>query len=375
MAFIPYITEGGYYLPSYKYAYRSRQAAPYKAPLPYKFFVRHESGCVTLYNAGRDFPPVGSLFEPQVGVLTTYAEAWHTNNVSEEIRNLYASVHNKALSKVANQLSYVSNLFEAWYERKEAYTLLGQASESLLNVLRGWKNPKFWKELMSSSGKKLKQPETLPEAWLLLQFAIKPLVGTIDDCMNLLVKPFPVFWIEGSSRIQVPTQKWPSQANSELYFTGSRTVKIGVEVLSLNPNAQLSNILGLTTPFSTFLNVVPWFWAVNYFVNVNDIISNFEVRFPGVNIGKTYTTVFSENNWFGQLGPDPYIPELVGGYFKTPTGPYCNYKGSSTYMDRSVMNDVPSYKLERSFPALGTNQAANLLSAIALTMKGKAQKG
>lgn len=374
MAFAPYVEEGGRILLHFKYAFRSRQAKPYKAPLPYKMFIRRENGCVGLYQGERRRYDKGMISTPDAQNTSVYTEAWHINNVSSEIKNLHAQVHNKALSKVADKLSYVSNLFEAWYERKEAYTLLGQAGKSLLNILRNWKKPKFWKQLMEDAGRKAKQPESLPEAWLLLQFAIKPLIGTIDDCMNLLLSDFPVYWEEGSSGIDIPLQKWPTQAYTELYITGTRFVKIGVEVKSLNPNAQLSNIMGLTTPFSTFLNVVPWFWAVNYFVNINDIISNFEVRFPGINIGKTYTTVFSKNAWFGQNGPNPYIPELVGGYYRQPTGPFVKYDGESTFMDRTVSNQVPPYKLERSFPALGTNQFANLFSAIALTMKGSAPK-
>lgn len=373
MAFAPYVEEGGKILFYFKYAYRSRQAQPYKAPLPYKTFIRHENGCIGLYQGARGRYDKGVINDTEMRNITAYAEAWHTNNVSSEVKNLYAQAHNRALSKVADKLSYVSNLFEAWYERKEAYTLFGHAGQSLLNILKNWKKPKFWKQMMKDAGKKAKQPESLPEAWLLLQFAIKPLIGTIDDCMNLLLSDFPVYWEEGSSGIEVPLQKWPTQAYTELYFTGRRIVKIGVEVKSLNPNAQLSNIMGLTTPFSTFLNVVPWFWAVNYFVNINDIVSNFEVRFPGINIGKTYTTVFSKNSWFGQNGPNPAIPELVGGFYKPPKGPFLKYKGDSTFMDRTVSTSVPRYKLERSFPALGTNQLANLFSAIALTMKGRAK--
>ena len=373
MAFAPYVEEGGRILLYFKYAYRVRQAQPYKAPLPYKTFIRHENGCIGLYQGERGRYDKGVINDAEIRNITTYAEAWHTNNPSMEIKNLHAQAHNRALSKVAGKLSYVSNLFEAWYERKEAYTLLGHAGRSLYNILKNWKKPKFWKQLMKDAGKKAKQPESLPEAWLLLQFAVKPLIGTIDDCMNLLLSDFPVYWEEGASGVNIPLQKWATQSYTELYFEGNRIVKIGVEVKSLNPNAQLSNIMGLTTPFSTFLNVVPWFWAVNYFVNINDIVSNFEVRFPGVNIGKTYTTVFSKNKWFGQNGPNPYIREIVGGYYRPPKGPFLKYNGNSTFMDRSVSTAVPHYKLERSFPALGSNQLANLFSAIALTMKGRAK--
>lgn len=371
MAFQATKTVGSFSTPYYFYAVRSRQTPPYLAPLPYRMFTRTERGCIVQYNAGRERPSAGSYDSAELNVQYAYHNAWHTNNPSYEIKNLHAQVHNKALNKVADELSYVSNLFEAWYERKEAYSLLFSAGKGLFKILTNWNKPKFWKKIIKEGGSKAKQPESLPEAWLLLQFAIKPLVGTIDDCLNLLLKDFPVFWVEGSSKVELPTQKWPSQAYTEMYYTGERIVKIGVQVTSLNPNAQLANIMGLTTPVSTFLNVVPWFWAVNYFVNVNEVVSNFENRFPGVNIGKTYTTVLSKCKCYGHNGPNPYLPELVGGYYRTPTKPYVYYDGDSVFMERTVSNSVPKYKLERSFPLLGSNQAANLFSAIALTMKGK----
>lgn len=383
MAFVPYITEGGIILPSYSYAYRSRQDRPYKEPLPYERFIRLESGCVALYNSWeKNYPRLGNVHEASLRNVTAWVKAYHlgdnsSGSLSAEIRNLRVSAHNKALNKLADKLSYVSNLFEAWYERKEAYTLLGQCLKSLSNLLLNWKKPKFWSNLVRSAGKKAKQPATLPEAWLLLQFAIKPLVGTIDDCMTLLLKDFPLMWEDATSGADIPLFKWNTGADYDLYFESDLyIVKHGARYTALNPNAQLSNIMGLTTPVSTFANVLPWVWAVNYFVNLNEVISNFEVRFPGITVDKSYTTVVSKTTRFGEMTStaSPFKLKANGRDGMPADQPYVKIKGTCVHFKRTVSNTVPSYKLERKFPALGSNQFANLTSAIALTMKGKAQK-
>lgn len=381
MAFVPYIEEGGKILPSYSFAWRNRQSKPYKDPLPYERFVRLESGCKYLYET-QFYPSVktGVINENKMSMITAYANTYHglggnNGDVSAEINNLRVGAHNKALNKLSDKLSYVSNLFEAWYERKEAYTLLGQCLKSMYNLLKNWKKPTFWKNLMSSAGKKAKQPETLPEAWLLLQFAIKPLIGTIDDVMNLLLKDFPLMWEDASSGATLPLYKWPTAYEDELYFESSQyIVKHGVRYTALNPNAQLSNIMGLTTPMSTFANVLPWVWAVNYFVNLNEVISNFEIRFPGITVDKSYTTVVSRARHYGSMLPEHSPPAWnTAAQDWYPKTSWVKYDGTSVHFKRTVSSSVPKYKLERKFPALGSNQFANLTSAIALTMKGKAK--
>lgn len=383
MAFVPYIEEGGIILPSWSYAYRSRQALPYSDPLPYERFVRLESQCVARYTSWeKQYPKVGNLYEPAVRSVSAWVKAFHygndsNGNLSHEFKNLRVSAHNRALNKLADKLSYVSNLFEAWYERKEVYTLLGQCLRSMRNLLQNWKKPKFWKNLWANTGKTVKKPETLPEAWLLLQFAIKPLVGTIDDCINLLLDDFPLTWEDASSGSDFPISKWNAGADYEFYIESTMyIVKHGARYTALNPNAQLANIMGLTTPVSTFADVIPWVWAVNYFVNVNEVISNFEVRFPGVIIDKSYTSVISKSNHFGQmlLSSSPFKLQANGRDGEPATEPYVKMRGTSVLFLRTVSSSVPTYKLERKFPALGTEQFANLTSAIALAMKGKAKR-
>lgn len=389
MAFLPYITEGGEIQPFYKFAYRSRSDKPYTEPLPYESFIREERGCITRYDEftfGNPPIPAGTLLESQIGVMNAYQLSYQraddsNGSLSFLHKNARNQVHNRALDKVASSLAFVPNLFEAWYERREVYKLLGQCLKSIRNLVLNFRKRAFWENLKKSLKKDLKQPKTLPELWLLLQFAIKPLIGTIDDAIHLLSAPIPFSWVEGASGGDLPPQKWVDtdymkvDIESELYI-----VKVGCRVTAVNPNLALANIMGLTTPITNFLNVVPWGWAVNYFVNLNAVVSNIEVSFPGVSIDKSYTTIFSKAKITGRKTPVGAPYEQFWGYNdfsgkwmwrgRAATTDYFIIDGSSVYTHRSVGTGFPSYKLAVTFPALGTNQFANLSSAIALAFSG-----
>jgi len=369
MAFKATVSKGTNQGPFYYVANRSEGTKPYTKPLYYKLWSHTEK------NGKRQFIPKGyentyelgtfqtSMYQSINATVTNYLEYAYS-----PYRNHHNIVFNKALNKVAEELSYVENMFEAWYERKEAYTLLGQAGKGLLKFVTSWNKPSYWRSLFKGSKRLVKRPETLPEAWLLANFAIKPLVGTVDSCMNLLLGDMPSFWVEGSSGDK---HSWSDKSgNLEMYYTTDYIVKHGVEVKSLNPNAQLLNIMGLTTPFSSFLNVVPWGWAVNYFVNINEVVSNFENRFPGVNIGSSYTTVYAKTTYVGRENTPGY---WLNGQYYGNNPPTALFNGNIDYMKRTVGTSVPNYRLQVSFPSLGGSQFANLFSALALTMKGKAK--
>lgn len=271
-------------------------------------------------------------------------------NRREEIRN---QLHNRALEKLLAQLDVCQNLFEAWYERREAYNMLISAGREVLEFVTNWRKPKYWKNISKKT-----RPSTLPEAWLAYNFGVKPLVQTIDTAMHRLAEPLPFATFNGSG---VMTGDLFSLSFNTTYMRVSHFYKLGCTVQpNPNPNYALANVMGLTTPFSTAWSVIPWGWAVDYFVNVSQLLSNFEVRHPGVTIRNGYTTYFSKGGWFG------HHPEIN----KDNGRPYYVVDGSIFIMDRRSTLDL-SYKVQLSFPSLGSTQFANLFSAIALTLKGR----
>lgn len=381
MAFKAIIEEGGRYQEIWIRKIRSKGTKPYSEPLPYN--MRESNVLAPVRYSTRTHGPVGTSSKAILSQEHDRCEKFPF--LSSNAKN---GVHNKALEKVADQLEYVSNLFEAWYERREAYTLLGKALRAVLTFTKRWKDPKYWAQMRKTFKCNIKDPSSLPQAWLLWNFAIKPLVGTIDDAMKLLCQDMPAWWVEGTSaksgevKVYDMTYISPSKPDPDRMigrdFKGKYlyVVKHAVRVRSLNPNAQLLNIMGATTPFSTFLNVVPWFWAVNYFVNINAMVSNLEIRFPGVNIDKSYTTVFAKCDYKGvyNILTTSNTVKLPSGYWAENPLDLFRPEVRHVSVIRTVSTKPPAYKWNLKYPALGSSQFANLASAIALAMKG-ASKG
>lgn len=382
MSFKAVITEGDEYTEFYIRKIRTRGARPYTTPLPYNMaeskVVNKRVVNTADYSVGADIP----LTYPALHAAMHPDTCLSTNQ-----RN---AVWNKALNKLGDKLEYVQNMFEAWYERREAYTMLGSCIRAVHTFVKRWKDPKYWKAMRKAWKTNIKDPTSLPQAWLLWNFAVKPLVLTIQDLAELLSSEFPMLWVDaasGTDGTAVPYSfKEPNSAG--LYGDGLKLevkfkyiVKHGVRVTSLNPNAQLANIMGLTTPFSTAISVIPWGWAVNYFVNVSDFVSNLEVRFPGINIDSSYSTIFHSAEMTGEYHTGsimyPYVLEKnEQGYYNAKLNPSLNGRpsGKAVHMTRTTSTAVPKFKLEFGYPALGTTQFANLASAIALTMHGAEQE-
>lgn len=266
--------------------------------------------------------------------------------------NTQARVHNNCVNKIVGQAQVAENYFEAIYERREAARLAVEAARTLLGFLTNWRKPQYWRKALK------RQPSDLPQGWIGYQFGVAPLIGTIDSALHLLGKPYPSYMIKGASGAPVELNEYDSQARTETNFAyGSYYKEIRAYISpKTNPNAGLMNLVGLNTPLSTAWSVIPWGWAVDYFVNASDLMSNFENRFPGIEIVAAWESVLFKAD-FGTVITYKDTEETLMNY-----GRAHNFWRQGSNLE---------YALEFSFPSLGGNQLANLLSAIALTMKGR----
>ena len=269
--------------------------------------------------------------------------------------NTYGLCRNKAISKVEDKLTMFENLFEAFYERQEAITMLRNAGKGIFRFLTNWRKPKYWRSIMKGA----KRPETLPEAWLMYNFGLKPLISSIDSAIHLLGGEIPPFFVRASSGCEV-TERFSnnghySRYNAEVKGTAYAQFRVWIQP-DLNPNRGLLNVMGLTTPFSTMLSVVPWAWAVDYFVNLSEQLANFEDRFPGVEIREVWETNFFSGDVSGTSWN-----HFVDGT-SVFSGPVVHVRRHISGLNKGLVFNVPIF---------GSGQLANLFSAIALTMKGK----
>lgn len=279
------------------------------------------------------------------------------NGFSYISTNNAALTHNKCLSKLKDELEPISSFFEDWYERQQAYRMLVSAGIGILSFIRDIKDPK---RLARRFGKWAVKKKTLPETWLAYNFGVKPLIGTVENAIDLLSRSPPPLIVDATSST---TQKYKGQPGEfRIHGEVTYTVKMGVRVTGFNANLALAASLGLDKPLTNAWSVVPWGWAVDYFVNVSELLSNFEPFITGVTISDSYETRFER---------------FKGSAFTSP--PIKGY--------HSWCNDMEGWNIQRSVPAslkfqfahirpeimptTNARQVANLFSAIALSIKEK----
>lgn len=256
------------------------------------------------------------------------------------IRTGTSSLSNNVLAKYDDKLNQYDSLFETWYERQQALDLVTDSAKKIMRFLTSWRKKSYW-------AKMLKDPSSVPEAWLTYQFGIKPLIGSYDSALRLLDRNVMDYNVRASSKAH-----YASYGNM---IVGSRVLLYGSTISPANSSSyKFAIATGLNQPFSSAFSVIPWGWAIDYFTNASQMLSNLEWKHPGI----VEKYVFeSEKIEFVHTRPaDKYHDVLIT---------------SGEYFRRSVRSaSAWRYRWEPKVPLIGSNQAANLSSAIALTMKG-----
>lgn len=274
--------------------------------------------------------------------------------------NIRTIVHNRALSKVKGELAPIQSFFEDWYERQQAYSMLYSAGKGILSFMRDLRNPRRLARRFRQSAAKVNKL-TIPKRWLEYNFGVKPLIGTVDNAIHLLNRDFPTSWVEATSRHS------GNVVNHEANTSSSRNydyvVKIGVEVVGVNPNRALAASLGLDKPLTNAWSVLPWGWAVDYFLNVSEYLSNFEPFATGIELGRSYETSFEKTSTFRYSDPDDADQYIFKGYYDgwmIERAVPASLRYGLAFTDLRMVNDLSL-----------ANKVANLFSAISLSMKGK----
>lgn len=332
---------------------------PFTKPNPYTRVHLIEKDAIVKFSTDHDV--VGRVTK-NLQVSNTFERCRTETGTNGYLRlQMMNGVHNKALSKLDSELQVASNFFESWYERREVYKMVGSIGKELLEFATNYRKPKYWKR----KGKASKAPSNLPAAWLTYQFGIVPLIGTLDTALKGLGLPLQAHAFKSTSADKfsgtIPFGTW----GFPLDYEGTYRKTIGCTVIpNPNPNVALLNLGGFTTPFSTAWSIAPWGWAIDYFVNVSELLSNLEMKHPGVTSYDYYSTEKWDITWDGVTKDwdRDAVPERLRVLYR--------WNGEGHLVTRSLIG-TPSYKLKLGFPTLGTNQFANLFAALALTMKGK----
>lgn len=348
---------------TFDYVYRQKGSKPYVSPNTYSRWygranpAKYKGVGVRLYGDGY----VPHAFTNHAGFLNRGENQLASNN-------LRAITRNNALTKIDDELTIAASLFEDWYERKQAYALLGDAMGEIYQFTKNWKNPAYWMHKKAAV-----KPKSMPEAWLTYQFGIQPLVGTINRTITGLALPLGSHSFKGVSGCSYTNELRDRDINhacqhgvlygniSYLYILGCRVEP------TANPNTPLIGLTGLNQPFSSAWSVIPWGWAVDYFVNVSEMLSNIELKHPGLNIHSWYKTEVYTVEYQGKLEENVYAWWEPNAYYYRDE--IARLSGMSKSMDRVPLAQPPTFEWTLKFPLLGSNKPANLASAIALSMK------
>lgn len=327
------------------------QRRPFRKPLPYSTIILKRT----------NFERHGYHLKMNQHIVPDLPEWWR--NSKEGLDRNWVSLENNALTKVHDKLRIADSFFEDWYERKQAVALLTSSAKKLVKFAKNWKRPSYWTHLAKD-----RRPADLPSAWLAYNFGVKPLVGGVDRAIHLLGSDFPEWNVSGTSGMTISRQLYDANAytfgqnSTSGPATHNLLCKIGCRVVGINPNTALSGAVGLGEPFSSAWAVLPWGWAVDYFVNVSELLSNIENKHPGIQVTDWYMTKTLRTSASNSLHrPSDYERERFG------------FTASADFfhMTREPLKSAPLYQMELKYPPLGGNQASYLMSALALTLKGK----
>ena len=213
----------------------------------------------------------------------------------------HVTANNNALDKMTDISDQAADLLVAFKERQQSIDMITDGLTKLVDVAKAIrkKDPRLLRKVVYGKPKAeakliLQRPANI---WLAYHFGIVPTVMDIHHSMGVLSKDAPILDVSAtgfgreSFGFSGSNYKWNRSGEASCF------VKLGGEVTYVNRNAMLAGQLGFTQPLSAIWEMTPFSWFVDYFVNVGDMLSNFEPRFPGVTFANQYCTRYSRGTF------------------------------------------------------------------------------
>lgn len=320
----------------------SSQPRPHIKPLPY--YVQFDKG------QGR----------------YTFCNFWHNARGWSS----HIEANNKALDNMSEISDQAADLMVAFLERQKAIDMVTDGLMKIAQVTRAIrrKDPKLMRKVLYGKSKAEKRMIASRPAniWLAYHFGVAPTIMDIHHAMGVLVKDAPVLGVKAVGR---GTESFGFSGNDyDWNRSGEATtfVKLGGEVTHVNRNAMLAGQLGFTQPLSTIWEMTPFSWFVDYFVNVGDMLSNLEPRFPGITFQNQYTTRYFRGTF--QCFYKQYSTPAFG--HTNPPGRWdeyaLSYEGEFIEVERSL--GWPNKMLDISGVASLSSQRASYIAAVVTTI-------
>lgn len=315
------------------YRVRSVQPPPYHSPLPY----------VMSYQ--REVETVGSF---QRLVYSGLADPF-----GDRAKNQRNKAVNKALSDYLEQANQAADLAVAMIERRQTIKMVADGVQALVRVARAVKrrDPKIVRAIKRRQSKGEDIAKDSAGLWLQYHFGIMPTISDIHHGIGLLGYDFPVYKLIGTGGSVFnharTYDEWILRVSES--STIDFRAKVGAEIRGINPDRHLVSMFGFDQPLSIALELTPFSWFLEYFVNVGELAANLEPRSPGVTTKNEYLTVFGQGHSFKQK------TEKSGALYSHMTGQHDSMKRTS---------GLPDYKLTFSSPLDLSGQRLSYITAV-----------
>jgi len=208
-----------------------------------------------------------------------------------------ASTKNRAYDDFKGNLRAEASIGAAVAEASKSYGMVAQRARQLFDFSKAVKSGQFLK-----AAKILKQ-STIPKGvsahkafaanYLEYHYGWRPMVQDIYDACDVIQSPIKESHPTGKAStgliIYNPDPTAPAEFSSRTRGLWSGHVRTGATVRITNPNLWLANQLGLVNPASVAWELVPFSFVVDWFVNVEQMLSHC-TDFLGVSVTNAYTT-------------------------------------------------------------------------------------
>lgn len=243
-----------------------RQAAPYNLPLPYN-----------------------ATFIQVLSARASYGPYWTDTSWSEPFDSaVHTTAHNRAYANFVDGVGPSADLGTTFGEWGQARDMIQKRGGQLFDVIVAAKRGDFrgattkLKYAFTDKQKtKAGASKTVADFWLETWFGWKPLISDIGNAVDVLCHDYKTIRIKGygkAEKLRVYRDKIDMGGGSYQdirydWIHESRESIVGT-VSVRNPNVGLPNQLGLVNAASVAWELVPWSFAVDWFLNVGQVIGS-----------------------------------------------------------------------------------------------------
>lgn len=273
-----------------------------------------------------------------------------------------AETRNKALSKLLESGDSAADLLAAWYQRQSTVESLISSLGTFVRMARAVRrrDPKIIRRVLKHNPEAKDVVRSPSGLWLQYWFEIVPTVHDIHSLMSVMSKDFPPLIVQGNASHTEERSYYGTDYTVNMWHSDSWTYicKMQAELRMRNPNLILASRFGFTQPLSVAYELVPFSWALDYFVNVGEMLSNCEPRFPGYDILNAFCS--------------EYVPQTHWAAMYDSEGQPWDSKGPAFSSGYRMLRTpgLPSYELNISSDPLNLKRASYLVSVAVQILTG-----